>query len=146
MLRLRTLGTIDLQREDGEELRAVLAQPKRIGLLAFLALSSPIGWQRRDRLIALFWPELDTERARNALNQAIFFLRRHLGSEAILTRNAEEVAVATDILWCDATAFAVHVELAATHITMNPVAVNMQCHSARRSRATFTPAGVEYGF
>jgi fumarate hydratase subunit alpha/L(+)-tartrate dehydratase alpha subunit len=40
----------------------------------------------------------------------------------------------------------VHVELAATHITMNPVAVNMQCHSARRARATLTPEGVEYGF
>ena len=46
----------------------------------------------------------------------------------------------------DATAFAVHLEIAATHITMNPVAVNMQCHSARRARATFTPAGVSYGF
>ena len=46
----------------------------------------------------------------------------------------------------DATAFAVHVELAATHITMNPVAVNMQCHSARRARATFTPAGLVYGY
>jgi tartrate/fumarate subfamily iron-sulfur-dependent hydro-lyase alpha chain len=46
----------------------------------------------------------------------------------------------------DSTAFAVHVETAATHITMNPVAVNMQCHSARRARATFTKAGVQYGF
>lgn len=46
----------------------------------------------------------------------------------------------------DSTAFAVHLELAATHITMNPVAVNMQCHSARRARATITPAGVEYGY
>jgi fumarate hydratase subunit alpha/L(+)-tartrate dehydratase alpha subunit len=46
----------------------------------------------------------------------------------------------------DATAFAVHVELAATHITMNPVAVNMQCHSARRASAHFTEAGVAYGF
>ena len=46
----------------------------------------------------------------------------------------------------DSTAFAVHVETAATHITMNPVAVNMQCHSARRARATFTQAGVKYGF
>ena len=46
----------------------------------------------------------------------------------------------------DSTAFAVHIELAATHITMNPVAVNMQCHSARRARATITPAGVEYGY
>ena len=26
---------------------------------------------------------------------------------------------------------------------MNPVAVNMQCHSARRARATFTPEGVD---
>jgi fumarate hydratase subunit alpha/L(+)-tartrate dehydratase alpha subunit len=46
----------------------------------------------------------------------------------------------------DSTAFAVHVELAATHITMNPVAVNMQCHSARRASATITDAGVTYGF
>jgi fumarate hydratase subunit alpha/L(+)-tartrate dehydratase alpha subunit len=46
----------------------------------------------------------------------------------------------------DSTSFAVHVETAATHITMNPVAVNMQCHSARRARATFTPTGIEYGF
>lgn len=46
----------------------------------------------------------------------------------------------------DSTSFAVQVETAATHITMNPVAVSMQCHSARRSRATFTPAGLEYGF
>jgi fumarate hydratase subunit alpha/L(+)-tartrate dehydratase alpha subunit len=47
----------------------------------------------------------------------------------------------------DATAFAVHVELAATHITMNPVAVNMQCHSARRASAILTPDGaVRYAF
>ena len=46
----------------------------------------------------------------------------------------------------DSTAFAVHVELAATHITMNPVAVNMQCHSARRASATITDSGVTYGF
>ena len=46
----------------------------------------------------------------------------------------------------DATSFAVHVETAATHITMNPVAVNMQCHSARRARATFRPTGIQYGY
>lgn len=46
----------------------------------------------------------------------------------------------------DSTAFAVHIETAATHITLNPVAVNMQCHSARRSRATFTPQGLSYGY
>jgi len=46
----------------------------------------------------------------------------------------------------DSTSFAVHIETAATHITLNPVAVNMQCHSARRSRATFTPQGISYGY
>src|SRR3990170_4851212 len=43
-----------------------------------------------------------------------------------------------------ATAFRVHVEVAATHITMNPVAVNIQCHSALRARALITPAGIAF--
>ena len=63
-----------------------------------------------------------------------------------LSRAVNQLGVGPQGLGGDSTAFAVHVELAATHITMNPVAVNMQCHSARRARATFTPRGVEYGF
>jgi fumarate hydratase subunit alpha/L(+)-tartrate dehydratase alpha subunit len=42
------------------------------------------------------------------------------------------------------TAFRVHVEVAATHITLNPVAVNIQCHSARRARAIVTPGGIAF--
>ena len=68
-------------------------------------------------------------------------------------RLEEELSAAVNLLGVgpqglggDSTAFAVHVELAATHITMNPVAVNMQCHSARRASATITPEGVRYGF
>jgi fumarate hydratase subunit alpha/L(+)-tartrate dehydratase alpha subunit len=66
--------------------------------------------------------------------------------EAELSEAVNALGVGPQGLGGDSTAFAVHVELAATHITMNPVAVNMQCHSARRAKATFTPAGVEYGF
>ena len=66
--------------------------------------------------------------------------------ERELSAAVNELGVGPQGLGGDATAFAVHVELAATHITMNPVAVNMQCHSARRARATLTPAGVAYGF
>ena len=66
--------------------------------------------------------------------------------EEELTRAVNALGVGPQGLGGDSTAFAVHVETAATHITMNPVAVNMQCHSARRARATFTPAGVSYGF
>jgi len=66
--------------------------------------------------------------------------------ESELTAAVNMLGVGPQGLGGDSTAFAVHVETAATHITMNPVAVNMQCHSARRARATFRPTGVEYGF
>ena len=66
--------------------------------------------------------------------------------EQSLSHAVNMLGVGPQGLGGDSTAFAVHVETAATHITMNPVAVNMQCHSARRARATFTPGGVEYGF
>ena len=66
--------------------------------------------------------------------------------EAQLSTAVNQLGVGPQGLGGDSTSFAVHIELAATHITMNPIAVNMQCHSARRARATFTPSGVEYGF
>jgi len=66
--------------------------------------------------------------------------------EAALSVAANRLGIGAQGLGGDATAFAVHVELAATHITMNPVAVNMQCHSARRARASFTPQGITYGY
>ena len=66
--------------------------------------------------------------------------------EQQLSAAVNQLGVGPQGLGGDSTAFAVHIELAATHITMNPVAVNMQCHSARRARATFTPAGVSFGF
>ena len=66
--------------------------------------------------------------------------------EEQLTRAVNLLGVGPQGLGGDSTAFAVHVETAATHITMNPVAVNMQCHSARRARATFSGNGIEYGF
>ena len=66
--------------------------------------------------------------------------------EQALSAAVNKLGVGPQGLGGDSTAFAVHIELAATHITMNPIAVNMQCHSARRARATFTPAGVAYGF
>lgn len=66
--------------------------------------------------------------------------------EKELSAVVNKLGVGPQGLGGDSTSFAVHVETAATHITMNPVAVNMQCHSARRARATFTPNGLAYGF
>jgi tartrate/fumarate subfamily iron-sulfur-dependent hydro-lyase alpha chain len=66
--------------------------------------------------------------------------------EKSLSEAVNVLGVGPQGLGGDATAFAVHIELAATHITMNPVAVNMQCHSARRARAWLKPDSVTYGY
>ncbi|WP_442594841.1 fumarate hydratase [Parapusillimonas sp. JC17] len=66
--------------------------------------------------------------------------------ERELSAAVNKLGVGPQGLGGDATSFAVHIELAATHITMNPVAVNMQCHSARRARASLGSGRIEYGF
>ncbi len=64
--------------------------------------------------------------------------------EAELSRAVNELGIGPQGLGGRSTSFAVHVEVAATHITQNPVAVNIQCHSARRARATITPGGIAF--
>src|SRR4030095_15353881 len=100
MLRLRTFGTLDLRRAGGDELRTVVAQPKRLALLAYLAIATPRGFHQRDKLLALFWAERDTDRARAALNRATYFLRRELGDDIIISRG-DELGLDSNRLWCD---------------------------------------------
>jgi DNA-binding SARP family transcriptional activator len=104
MIRFHTLGVLDLRDAEGQELRAVLQQPKRLGLLAYLTVATPRRFHRRDSLLALFWPELDQEHARAALRRALYFLRSELGPEVVAGRGDEEVGVPEAEVWCDATA------------------------------------------
>src|SRR3989442_3385360 len=105
MIELRTLGAVDLRDRDGRELRAVLAQPKRLALLVYLAVARPRGFHRRDTLLALFWPELDQERGRAALRKAAHVVRQGLGPGAVVRRRDEEVRLAAGAGACDAVAF-----------------------------------------
>ena len=105
MIHFRTLGAVDLRDEHGGELRLALAQPKRLALLAYLAIATPAGFHRRDTMLSLFWPEMDQERARRALRQAVHFLRSTLGADVVQTRGGEDIGLAGDALWCDARAF-----------------------------------------
>ncbi len=105
MIQLRTLGAVDLKDSEGRELRPLLTQPKRLALLAYLALAGSSGLRRRDTVVALFWPELDEEHARGSLRQALRFLRRSLGEGIIVSRGEEEIGVDRGALRCDATAF-----------------------------------------
>jgi serine/threonine-protein kinase len=105
MIRLHTLGAIDLRDESGREVRAVLAQPKRLAMLAYLAAASPRGSHRRDILLGLFWPELDQDHARNALSKAVHFLRRSLGESALVSRSADDLGLDGALVWSDVAAF-----------------------------------------
>ncbi len=104
MIRFHTLGVLDLKDHQGCEIRSVLQQPKRLGLLAYLVVASPRRFHRRDSLLALFWPDLDQDHARAALRRALYFLRTELGAEVIAGRGDDEVGVNEDTLWCDAPA------------------------------------------
>lgn len=105
MIELRLLGSIQLVDHDGNEVRAVLAQPRRLMLLAHLAIRSRHGAERRDSLLGMFWPESDAGHARAALRNAIHFLRHALGAEVVHSRGREELRVGPERLWCDAVVF-----------------------------------------
>ena len=82
----------------------MLAQPKRLALLVYLAVARG-GFRRRDKLLGLFWPELDEVHSRDALSQALRFLRKGCGAGVITARGNDEVGVDRARLLCDAVQF-----------------------------------------
>lgn len=95
MLELQAFGPLTLRGASG------LTQPKRLALLTYLVLARPRGFQRRDTLLAIFWPELDQTRGRKALSQALFFLRNALPERVLFSRGTEEVGVDFHRIRCD---------------------------------------------
>jgi DNA-binding SARP family transcriptional activator/Tol biopolymer transport system component len=104
MIELRVLGSLELTGSGERDLEGLRRKPKRAALLAYLA-AAPNTFQRRDRLLSLFWPELDLAHARAALSQALHLLRTALGDSAIVARGDEEIALNGGIVWCDSRAF-----------------------------------------
>lgn len=85
---------------DGTEDFAVSVRSRLI-LLAVVALSGDRG-VRRERLTALVWPDSDDERARAALRQTLFAIKRSVGGAELvvgtaeLRLNSDEVSVDVD--------------------------------------------------
>ena len=105
MIDFRTLGGVSLSDAGAGEVDSVLAQPKRLALLAYLALARPRGFHRRNTLLALFWPEQDEKHARWSLNQALRHLRKGLGRGVLLSRGSDEVGLDFENVSMDAAAF-----------------------------------------
>ena len=85
MFRLRTFGGLWLERDHQ---RIGGASPRRLGLLAAVAASGDRGISR-DRLLLLLWPDSTETKARHALAQTLYSLRRELGDDLIRSEPAE---------------------------------------------------------
>lgn len=98
MLRLHTLGQVYLERQ-GARVGGTAVQPRRLALLAVLAAAGSRGVSR-DRLFALLWTDTEEERARKGLNQALYAIRREIGSDdAIL--GTRDLVLAPEFLSSD---------------------------------------------
>ncbi|MGH7753811.1 MAG: AfsR/SARP family transcriptional regulator, partial [Gemmatimonadales bacterium] len=105
MVELQVLGTTDVRSLGDGVPHHVRLPSKRLALVSYLVLARPRGFQRRDVLCAMFWPELDQSHARNALNQALHAARKALGESVIASRGREEAAVPVGAVTCDAITF-----------------------------------------
>ncbi|HSM07932.1 MAG TPA: protein kinase [Gemmatimonadota bacterium] len=104
--RYDALGGLDLfnLEEDGRVL-SIVAQPKRVALLTYLAVGADEPYKRRERIASIFWPEHDEDAGRHALRQALYVLRGSLGSETIIGRGDDEIGIDPDLFWSDVVAF-----------------------------------------
>ncbi|HJQ20919.1 MAG TPA: BTAD domain-containing putative transcriptional regulator [Gemmatimonadaceae bacterium] len=105
-LRLTTLGRLTLLDGDGGRRTSVLTHSKQTALLLYLAAQERDRAYRRDILFGLLWPELSQERARVALNKAVFHLRRELGDATVVREDDGALRLGPDLLACDAADFA----------------------------------------
>ena len=81
---------------------SLISQPRRLALLAYLALARPRGLHSRDTLIALLWPESNQKDGRHALRNALHAIRKALRPEAIVAEGDDLVGVDSSLLLCDA--------------------------------------------
>ena len=95
--RLTLLGGAVI-RSGGKPLGGAAAHRHRIALLALLAASpAPVS---RDKLIAMLWPERDTDSGRNLLKVAVHELRKVLGDDAIRS-TGDQLSIDPAALPCD---------------------------------------------
>jgi len=87
MLRLTTLGGLSVSTDAGA-LTGAATQRKRLAVLAVLGAAGGRGVSR-DRLLALFHSESDSDRARHTLAQSLHSLRRDLKADELFLGTAE---------------------------------------------------------
>ena len=87
MLRLHTLGAVSVTGTS-KPLSGAATQRRRLAILALLAAAGDRGLSR-DTILGLLWAETGVERARHALAQSLYALRRDLEAEDLFLGTTE---------------------------------------------------------
>jgi DNA-binding SARP family transcriptional activator len=103
VLRIKCLGQLSVLREDGQPLAGAASQPRRLAILALLARAGDRG-VTREKVIGYLWPDSDEERARRLLSQAVYMLRRDLGSDDAIV-GVRDLRLGADIITSDVAEF-----------------------------------------
>lgn len=98
-LRLRLLGDLSLERT-GQRLGE--ARRKPLAVLAYCWMEAPRE-VNRETVAGILWPESAPDRARHALTQTLYALRREVGVD--LVRGTSQLSLADGQLSCDAADF-----------------------------------------
>jgi predicted ATPase/DNA-binding SARP family transcriptional activator len=121
VLRLKTFGGLSLEGDE-RPLTGAAAQRRRLVLLAALAAAGQKGMSR-DALVGLLWPEVDEARARAALSQALYALKRDTGEDALVLGH-DLLTLKGDVLRSDVSEFEHAIArgdfLAAAHLYTGP--------------------------
>ena len=103
MLRLQAFGGLHLA-QDGVRVAGGAAQRKRLAVLVVLATHRRTGISR-EKLAALFWPESDRSRSRNALYQVVAAIRRDLGNDVVSAGSTGDLTLNSDRITSDVADF-----------------------------------------
>jgi DNA-binding SARP family transcriptional activator len=101
-LRLLTFGGLSVQGQKGP-LAGAAAQPRRLAVLVLVARGGERG-VTRNKLLALLWPDSDDAQGRRVLSQALYTLRRDLGSDECI-RGTHDLRLNVEEVWCDVAQF-----------------------------------------
>ncbi len=104
MIRIRTLGGLSILSADGSAIAGAAAQPRRMAVLALLARAAERGIAR-EKVLALLWPDADDERGPRTMAQALYALRKDLGSDDAIT-GQRELGLNPSLVSSDVTEFA----------------------------------------
>jgi DNA-binding SARP family transcriptional activator len=104
MVHVDLLGVVRITR-DGKDVLALENHPKKLTLLAYLAIQPPERFVTRDALLGVFWPDSDERQARHALSQSLHQLRRVLDDDVVLAKGPQRLALNASVITVDVRRF-----------------------------------------